>query len=78
MKTKRIFGSRRVPFLLRLSTAQRALQPSPPQKVAYDHDRGLTVHLGSGDPVVRDSAFRPLMTKKEDIEKGEDRKGLWI
>jgi hypothetical protein len=45
---------------------------------AYDVKRDVIVHEESGEPAVQVDAVRPLVTKKADVEKGEDRKDQWL
>jgi len=44
----------------------------------YDSDRDIVVVKGTRRPAVLDTSIRPLLTKKEDIEKGEDQKDAWM
>jgi hypothetical protein len=44
----------------------------------YRHARDVIVHELTGMPAVRDCNVRPLVTKKADVEKGEDRKDTWL
>jgi hypothetical protein len=44
----------------------------------YDHARDLIVHKATGLPAVREGTERPLITKKADVEKGEDHKDTWL
>ncbi len=78
MKIKRTSGSNRRPFLLRLGRRQVAANDEVHSPEHYAPEHALTMNPVSGYPAVLDRTLRPLMTKKEDIEKGEDRKGLWI
>ncbi len=44
----------------------------------YDERLGYMVIPGSSRPAVLDPEVRPRVSKKKDIEKGEDQKDLWI
>jgi hypothetical protein len=63
------------PFLLRLMREQRP-QQGPPFR--YDHELDELLILDGGHWVSAvDSPAGSLMTKKKDIEKGEDAKDRW-
>jgi len=64
--------------MLRFSTRQRHAADSSATDLVYSRELGLTINPKSSAPAVLDPTVKPLMTKKEDIEKGEDRKSRWI
>lgn len=63
------------PLLLRLSQTE---EPSPGQPTRYDADRDELLVLADGNwvPAI-DSPRGAPMTKKKDIETGEDSKDRW-
>jgi|FLYL01.1.fsa_nt_gi hypothetical protein len=67
------------PYLLRFAVEQSS---HPADEIAdrceYDRERDIVVLKGTRTPAVLDTSARPLVTKKKDIEKGEDQKDTWM
>jgi hypothetical protein len=66
------------PYLLRYRTKQRRLKAGAHSDCHYDHARDMIMHAPSSSPAVLADSMRPLMTKKADVEKGEDQKDTWL
>lgn len=67
------------PFLFRYRTKQgRPSSTGILAGCAYDHIKNLIVRTTTGLPAIWDCTLRPLVTKKADVEKGEDRKDTWL
>jgi hypothetical protein len=49
--------------------------PTVPADCHYDYDKGYWVHNGTGKPFVTLDDHQALMSKKRDVETGEDEKG---
>lgn len=68
-----------VPYLFRFVTTQDK-QPDSAlnDRCEYDPEKDVVVVKGSRRPAVFDKGLRPLMTKKKEVEKGEDQKDIWM
>jgi hypothetical protein len=62
-------------WLLTLATRQRARTPTA--ALTYDADRQVTVVRNALGLVPAVESSPPTVTKKADIEKGEDQKDRW-
>ena len=66
------------PYLFRYRTRQEIPTAGLLADCRYEHARDVIVHAPSDSPAILDDRVRPLMTKKADVEKGEDRKDTWL
>ena len=50
-------------------------QPRAPEGYKYDATKGYWLSKANGNPLVSDKNVRKPVTKKADVETGEDKKG---
>ncbi len=67
------------PYLTRLAAQQPKEQASGlTDRCEYDTSKDIVVIKDTRQAAVLDPSARPLVTKKADVEKGEDRKDTWL
>lgn len=66
------------PYLFRYRTRQGRATAGLHSDCYYEDAKDLIVHAPTGSPAVLQDRVRSLVTKKADVEKGEDRKDAWL